>query len=52
MAEAIELKAWDRQRTGKGGARQVRREGRVPGIIYGDKQDPQNIALETKAIAR
>ena len=51
MAEAIELKAWDRQRTGKGGARQVRREGRVPGIIYGDKQDPQNIALETKAIA-
>jgi large subunit ribosomal protein L25 len=51
MADAIELKAWDRQRTGTGGARQVRREGRVPGIIYGDKKDPQNIALETKVIA-
>ena len=51
MADAIELKAWDRQRTGTGGARQVRREGRVPGIVYGDKQDPQNIALETKEIA-
>lgn len=51
MADAIELKAWDRQRTGTGGARQVRREGRVPGIIYGDKKDPENIALETKEIA-
>jgi large subunit ribosomal protein L25 len=50
MAEAIELKAWARQRTGTGGARQVRREGRVPGIIYGDKKDPENIALESKAI--
>ena len=52
MAEAIELKAWARQRTGTGGARQIRRDGRVPGIVYGDKQDPQNIALETRAITK
>src|SRR5665648_183987 len=52
MAEAIELKAWTRQRTGKGGAREVRREGRVPGIVYGDTQEPQNIALESKAISK
>ena len=52
MAEAIELKAWTRQRSGKGGAREVRREGRVPGIVYGGEQDPQNIALETKAISK
>jgi len=52
MAEAIELKAWARQSAGKGGARQVRREGRIPGIIYGDKQEPQNIALDTKAISK
>jgi large subunit ribosomal protein L25 len=52
MAEAIELKAWPRQRTGTGGARQVRREGRVPGIVYGDKEEPQNIALEFKAISK
>jgi large subunit ribosomal protein L25 len=52
MAEAIELKAWARQRSGKGGARSVRREGRVPGIVYGDKQEPQNIALESKAISK
>jgi large subunit ribosomal protein L25 len=52
MAEAIELKAWPRQSTGKGGARQVRRDGRVPGIVYGDKQDPENIALESKTISK
>ena len=52
MAEAIELKAWARARTGKGGARAVRREGRVPGIIYGGKNEPQNIALETKEISK
>ena len=33
MAEAIELKAWTRARSGKGGARAERREGRVPGIL-------------------
>ena len=52
MAEAIELKAWARDRTGTGGARQVRRDGRVPGIVYGDKQEPQNIALESRAITK
>jgi large subunit ribosomal protein L25 len=52
MAEAIELKAWARDRTGTGGAREVRREGRVPGIVYGGKDAPQNIALETKEISR
>jgi large subunit ribosomal protein L25 len=52
MAEAIELKAWARQRSGKGGAREVRREGRIPGIVYGGKEEPQNIALESKAVSK
>jgi large subunit ribosomal protein L25 len=52
MAEAVELKAWARQRSGKGGARQIRRDGRVPGIVYGGKQEPENIALESKAISK
>ena len=52
MAEAIELKAWTRSRTGTGGARAVRREGRVPGIIYGGTDAPQNISLETKEVAK
>lgn len=52
MAEAIELKAWTRGRTGTGGARAVRREGRIPGIIYGGNDEPLNIALETKAVSK
>ncbi|ODS01462.1 50S ribosomal protein L25/general stress protein Ctc [Methyloceanibacter superfactus] len=52
MAEAIELKAWARQSTGKGGARQVRRDGRLPGIVYGADEAPQTIALESKAISK
>lgn len=52
MAEAIELKAWARDRTGTGGARSVRREGRVPGIIYGGKDEPQSIALEVKEVSK
>ena len=52
MAEATELKAWARPRSGKGGARSVRREGRVPGILYGDKQEPQSIAVDYRAISQ
>lgn len=51
MSEAIELKAWARQRSGKGGARAARREGRIPGILYGDKQEPQTIAVDYRAIS-
>jgi len=50
MAEAIELKAWARGRSGKGGARAVRREGRVPGTLYGDKQEPQTISVDYRTI--
>jgi large subunit ribosomal protein L25 len=45
MAQVSEIKASARSRAGTGGARAVRREGRVPGIIYGDGREPQNIAL-------
>ena len=50
MAEAMELKAWARPRSGKGGARSVRREGRIPGILYGGGEDPQPLAVDDKAI--
>jgi large subunit ribosomal protein L25 len=52
MAETTELKAWARQRSGKGGARAARREGCIPGILYGDKKDPQTIAVDYTAISR
>ncbi|MBK5945318.1 50S ribosomal protein L25/general stress protein Ctc [Rhodobacter veldkampii DSM 11550] len=46
MAKEIEnLEAVVRTGTGKGAARQARREGYVPGIVYGDGKDPQPINL-------
>jgi large subunit ribosomal protein L25 len=42
----IDLNAEVRTGTGKGAARQARREGYVPGIIYGDGADPQPIKVK------
>ena len=46
MATVKEIKATVRPRAGKGAARVVRREGRVPGVIYGGNQPPLNISLD------
>jgi large subunit ribosomal protein L25 len=45
MSKIITLKATARGRAGKGAARAVRREGRIPGVVYGDKKEPQNISF-------
>ncbi len=37
---------------GTGGARAIRREGRIPGIVYGGKDAPLNISLETKEVSK
>ena len=41
-----EIEATARPRAGKGAARAVRREGRIPAVIYGDKKEPQTIAID------
>ncbi len=43
--EIIDLEAQARTGTGKGAARQARREGYVPGIIYGDGKEPTPINM-------
>ena len=48
--ETYELKAEARERVGKGSAREVRRNGKVPAVIYGDKQPPLAIALPYKDV--
>ena len=48
--ESYELKAEARDRVGKGSARDVRRNGKVPAVIYGDKQPPLSIALPYKEV--
>ena len=40
------LKATVRANAGKGAARQARREGKVPGVIYGENQTPQTINID------
>lgn len=50
MSKIVNIKAAARGRAGKGAARSVRREGLVPGVVYGDKKDPQIISLTYKDI--
>lgn len=48
MAETKTLAASVRSGTGKGAARSVRREGRIPAVIYGGGDAPQPISLDRK----
>jgi len=50
MSQTYELKAEARERVGKGSARELRRNGKVPAVIYGDKQIPLAIALSYKDV--
>jgi large subunit ribosomal protein L25 len=50
--ESYELKAEARERVGKGSARELRRNGLIPAVIYGDKQAPVSIALSTKDVTK
>ncbi|MBP9753088.1 MAG: 50S ribosomal protein L25/general stress protein Ctc [Proteobacteria bacterium] len=40
-----------REKSGTGAARMVRRQDMVPGIVYGNKQEPQMISMSAKDIA-
>ena len=46
MAETPVLEAVARAGVGKGAARTARREGMVPGVIYGGGQEPQTINVD------
>lgn len=50
--ETYELKAETRERVGKGSSRELRRNGLIPAVIYGDKQAPLSIALSTKEVTQ
>ena len=45
-----ELKAELRERVGKGSSRELRRNGLIPAVIYGDKQEPISITLPNKEV--
>lgn len=46
----VKLEARHRTATGKGVARKLRREGRVPGVIYGHGEAPISLDLDAKAV--
>jgi large subunit ribosomal protein L25 len=50
MAATKQLAAVARSGTGKGAARSVRREGRVPGVIYGGGETAEPISLDFKEV--
>jgi large subunit ribosomal protein L25 len=46
MAQQVLLKAERRLGTGKGAARTLRREGKIPAVIYGHKRAPESLAVD------
>lgn len=48
MAEVKVLSAQAREGVGKGAARELRRQGLVPAVIYGDKKPPVTISISYK----
>jgi large subunit ribosomal protein L25 len=52
MAQQVNLQVATRATVGKGAARSLRREGKVPGVIYGHGRAPEAVAVETSALAK
>jgi large subunit ribosomal protein L25 len=52
MSDTLTLSAETRERAGKGASRALRREGRVPAVVYGNKQEALSITLEEKALVK
>lgn len=50
MSTQVKLEARHRTATGKGVARKLRREGRVPGVIYGHGEAPIALDLDSKTV--
>ncbi|NNM77632.1 50S ribosomal protein L25/general stress protein Ctc [Sphingomonas sp. ID1715] len=52
MSETLTLSAEVRERAGKGASRAIRRQGRVPAVIYGNNEAPQGIHLEERELMK
>jgi large subunit ribosomal protein L25 len=52
MSETYELTAEVRDGVGKGAARAVRRQDKVPAVIYGDRKPPIPIALPQRELSK
>ncbi|MGN6375378.1 MAG: 50S ribosomal protein L25/general stress protein Ctc [Sphingomonas sp.] len=52
MSDQLTLAAETRDRVGKGASRSLRREGRVPAVIYGNNEDPTPIHVSEKELTK
>ena len=52
MSDQLTLPAETRERNGKGASRELRREGRVPAVVYGQKKDALSIHVEEKLLTK
>ena len=52
MSDQLTLSAETRNGAGKGASRELRRQSRVPAVIYGNKQEPELIHVEEKALIK
>lgn len=50
MSSRIQMTAQTREGTGKGTARALRRENKIPAVIYGNNQSPVTITMDEKEI--
>ena len=52
MSDTLTLPAETRDRAGKGASRALRREGRVPAVVYGGNEEPLAVHVEEKELRR
>ena len=52
MSEQLTLPAEARDRAGKGASRALRRDGRVPAVVYGQNKDALSIHVEEKLLSK
>jgi large subunit ribosomal protein L25 len=52
MSESFEVNAESRSDQGKGASRRLRREGKIPGVMYGASKDPVAISLDHNEMIR
>ena len=50
MAQQANLQASTRSDTGKGAARTLRRQGKIPGVIYGHNRQAEPVVIDTAAL--
>ncbi len=52
MSDQLMLSAEARERAGKGASRHLRREGRVPAVIYGDRKEPVSVHIAERDLMK